>query len=390
VPVRLLDLRARLRAWPPLRVDGGLAALLLLEALVEASFADAPWSQRLAVAGPVALVALGVLLRRRLAVVAVTAAVLGIASISLLREPVGDALEGVWFAWLFVTYSMATRCDGRQLAAGLAISVAGMVLAIALEPDASAADFVVGAVIFVGAPVFAGRALRARVRLGQALAEKAQQLDRERHRRTDEAAADERARIAGELHDVVAHALGAMTIQAAAARRLADKDAARAGGAFEAIEATGREALGEIRTLLDVLRAEDQEEEPALAPQPSLAALEDLTERLRRSGLVVDVRMHGPPPAKLPHSVDLTAYRVVQEALEAALEHGGAGAAQVSLRYVDGDLVIEVLDDGAAEGRRLLGLQERVRVFGGRVEADGAGAGGHVVRASLPLEGVPA
>jgi signal transduction histidine kinase len=390
VPIRPLDLRARLRAWPPLRVDAVLAALLLLEALVEVVLADATWSQRVGVLLPAGLVATGVLLRRRLPLVAVAVAVLGIVSINLIADDVADALEGVWFACLFVTYSMATRCDGRLLVAGVAIALAGTLLAIFTEPDTNGGDLLFGLIVFVGAPVFAGRALRARVRLGQAMADKAQQLDRERHRRADEAAADERARIAGELHDVVAHALGAMTIQAAAARRLADKDAARAAGAFEAIEHTGREALGEIRTLLDVLKAEATEEQPALAPQPSLSALAELTEHLSQAGLRVDVHQEGAAPAKLSHSVDLTAYRVVQEALEAALEHGGAGAARVVLSYLDSELTIEVHDDGARDGRRLLGLQERVRVFGGRVEADGAEDGGHVVRASLPLEGVAA
>jgi signal transduction histidine kinase len=195
------------------------------------------------------------------------------------------------------------------------------------------------------------------------------------------------------LHGVVAHALGAMTIQAAAARRLADKDAARAAGAFEAIEHTGREALGEIRTLLDVLRAEDAStaEEPALAPQPSLSTLEDLAERLRRVGLQVEVAQQGAAPAKLPTGVDLTAYRVVQEALEAALEHGHAGAASVLVRFTDDELLIEVSDDGPRGDRNLLGLQERVRVFGGRIEAGGGQpGGGHVLRAGLPLESVPA
>jgi signal transduction histidine kinase len=392
VPERLQHLRARLRAWPPLRVDGALALLLLAEALIEVSLADAPWSARLAVLVPAGLMAVAILLRRTAPLVAVTLAVAGIASIGLLRESVEDALEGVWFAWLLVTYSMAARSDSRRLLVGVAISLAGAVVAILLSENPSAADFFFGVVLFIGAPVFAGRALRSRLRLGQALAAKAEQLDRERGRRAEEAAADERARIAGELHDVVAHALGAMTIQAAAARRLADKDAARAAGAFEAIEHTGREALGEIRTLLEVLRGDEEAEQPALAPQPSLSSLTELAEQMRRSGLHVEVSQDGATPAKLPTGVDLTAYRVVQEALEAALEHGGAGAARVLVRYADHELTLEVRDDGPHGGRRMLGLQERVRVFGGRVEADdaGPGGGGHVLRASLPLEGVAA
>jgi signal transduction histidine kinase len=229
--------------------------------------------------------------------------------------------------------------------------------------------------------------LRSRLRLTEALREKVAIAEADRSDRASEAIAEERTRIASELHDLVAHALGAMTIQASAARRLAEVDATRAATAFEAVETTGRDALGELRTLLEVLR--DDETEPSAAPQPSLDALPQLVERARAIGLGVSLDVEGVRPAGLPASVDLTAYRVVQDALRAAREEGGAGSATVTVRYRGDRVEIEVVDDGlrVAE-RRLLGLRERVRLYGGEVSSGALRPDGHILRARLPLEGV--
>ena len=233
-------------------------------------------------------------------------------------------------------------------------------------------------------------ALASRVRLGRALEDKPERLEAARAGRAREAALGERGRIAGELHDVVAHALGAMTIQAAAARRLSAIDAQRAAGAFEAIETTGRDALVELRTLLDALRG-DEGPTPLHEPQPSLAVLANLAARARAAGLPVELELHGERPPDLAASIDLTAYRVVQEALTEALRQGGAGSARVVVRYLEDSLEIEVSDDGMrVAGRRLLGLRERVRLYGGQVDAGTRREGGHLVQARLPLEGVPA
>jgi signal transduction histidine kinase len=386
VPGRLSDVRARLRAWPPLRVDALLAALVLAEGLVEALLAAASLPARLSALGPLVLVAAGVVVRRRRPVEACALAAAGVAGVGLLVPGVRDDLQGLFFAWLFVNYSLATRVLDRQLAAGVAIAVAGTVLAVAGETHPQLQDLAFAGLLFVVAPLFAGRMLHHRVRLADALREKAQRAERDRARRVEEAATEERTRIAGELHDVVAHALGAMTIQAAAARRLAETDAGRATGAFEAIETTGRGALAELRTLLDVLRGD--EEQPAREPQPGLASLQELVARTRAAGLPVELEVHGSPET-LPASVDLAAYRIVQEALAAAADEGGAGRARVIVRHTDEALEVEVLDDGRPR-RDLLGLQERARVFGGQVRSGQRRSGGHVVRARLPLGGVTA
>ena len=224
--------------------------------------------------------------------------------------------------------------------------------------------------------------LRNRARLNRALHSRAERADREREAAADAAALEERTRIAGDLHDVIAHALSAMTVQAAAARRMAERDPARAEASFAVVETTGREALTELRRLLGVLRRDD--EELALAPQPSLAHVSTLIQRATASGLRVELRIDGEPVA-LPAGIDLTAYRLVQEALRRAREGGRAARASVRVTYATAEVRIEVVDDGAPEDRRLLGLRERVAVYGGELKAAAAEDGGWRVAARLPV-----
>jgi signal transduction histidine kinase len=243
-------------------------------------------------------------------------------------------------------------------------------------------DYLLSAVALIFGPVLLGRVLRNRAQLNRALSEKAGRLARERGERAAAAAAEERTRIAGELHDVVAHALSAMVVQAAGARRLAERDPARAAEAFHTVEISGREALTEIRGLLGVLRRED--EELALAPQPSLRHVGSLVQRVQAAGLPVELAVEG-EARELPIGVDLTAYRVVQEALGGALEHGHAGRARVRLSYGSDHVELEVADDGPTPARPLLGIRERVTLSGGTLRAGARRDGGHVVRARLPL-----
>jgi signal transduction histidine kinase len=385
-------LRARVREISPRTLDVGLAALVFAGTLLEACLADAPWGARLASAGPGALVAAAIVIRRRAPLASITVGVAGIASANLLDRAVFDALNTAYFAFLFIVYSMAGRESGRRLLTAVAICFAGILLTTATEQHRDTAflgQVLVGTGFFIIAPVFAGVLLHSRLRLTEALREKAALADADRADGAQEAVITERVRIASELHDLVAHALGAMTIQASAARRLAEVDATRAATAFEAVETTGRDALGELRTLLEVLR--DDESEPSAAPQPSLNALPALAERARAVGLGVELDVQGLRPSTLPASVDLTAYRVVQDALRAAREDGGAGSATVTVRYRGDRVDIEIADDGmrVAE-RRLLGLRERVRLYGGEVSSGAQRPSGHVLRARLPLEGAPA
>ncbi len=275
------------------------------------------------------------------------------------------------------------------MAAGVALTYAASVAGALLDAyPTTVLDLILGSLVFAVGPILLGRVISSRSRLNEALREKAERLRRDRAGQAELAAAAERTRIAGELHDVVAHAMSAMVVQAGGARRLAGRDPDRAREAFAAVEATGREALTEIRRLLGVLRRED--EEIGLAPQPGLRHLAALVRRTQAAGLRVELRVDG-EARPLPPGVDLTAYRLLQEALGGALEHGAAGLAQVTVRYKPDEVGLEVLDDGAAGAgpRPLPGVRERVSLYGGQMQAGRRRRGGHAVRARLPVGGAP-
>jgi signal transduction histidine kinase len=212
------------------------------------------------------------------------------------------------------------------------------------------------------------------------------QLAREERARA--AVEEERARIARELHDAVGHSVSVMTVQASAVRRLLTPEQKRELEALTAVERTGREALAEMRRMVGVLRHGD--EAPALAPQPGLEQLSLLIEQVREAGLPVQLRVEG-VAAKLPASLDLTAYRLVQEGLTNALKHARAQHAEVLLRYEPNVLEITVTDDGCGGstatdgGHGLIGMRERVSVYGGELSVGPLDRGGFEMRARLPL-----
>ena len=287
---------------------------------------------------------------------------------------------------LILSYSVGAHAEGRRLWAGVAVLVVGAVAAVRLDrPPGGADDLLFAGTILVGGPVLLGRLVRSRVRLNQALEEKAAALEEDREALAAGAVVQERERIAGELHHVVSEALASMVGQATTAEELSRVRPDGAEAAFSAVETTGREALGEIRRLLGVLRRED--EELALAPQPSLAHLADLVARVHASGLPVELDVQGEHDP-LPAGVDLTAYRLVQEALGSALEAPGDRRAAVRVRYDGDQLALEVTDLGASPSgdRPLLGMRERVALYGGDLVAERVDGSGYTVRAWLPLE----
>ena len=220
----------------------------------------------------------------------------------------------------------------------------------------------------------------------KALEERAERLERERNAERARAVAEEQARIARELHDVIAHNVSVMVVQAAAANDVFDTRPERAREALHAIEASGRSALAELRRLLGVVRGDGAE----FTPQPGLDRLDDLVAQVRAAGLAVAVSVEG-APRSLPTGVDLSAYRVVQEALTNTLRHAEATRADVSLRYRDDELDVEVRDDGGGNGERrrpgrgLIGMRERVTAFGGSLETGPPNTGGFGVSARFPL-----
>ena len=237
-----------------------------------------------------------------------------------------------------------------------------------------------------------GDNLRVRRAYTRQLENRAAELEIEREEKATQAVTEERARIARELHDVVAHYVSVMVVQAAGARRIADKDPVAARGALEAVEAAGRTALAEMRRMLEVLRADD----PGMGPQPGLGEIDRLIGNVRDAGLPVEYSIEG-TACCLPAGMDLAAYRIVQEALTNTVKHGGKATARVTVRYTSDTLEIEVIDDGrgaaapllsAADGggHGLIGMKERVGLFGGELQTGPVLTGGYRVFARMPIE----
>jgi signal transduction histidine kinase len=252
-------------------------------------------------------------------------------------------------------------------------------------------DFLLPTVLFGGAWL-AGRLVQKRQLYAQAFAERASMLERERDVNARVAAAEERVRLARELHDAVGHSVSIMVVQAGAERLALGEERPATREALLAIERTGREALAEMSRLLGLLRKEG--ERLALAPRPSLGQVEDLVATVRNAGVPVELRVDGERRA-LPPSVDVSAYRVVQEALTNVVKHAGPAHASVAVRYGREAVEVEVTDDGSqsvngkAPGYGLAGMKERVELHGGTLEAGKRTEGGFRVKARLPFGAVP-
>jgi signal transduction histidine kinase len=330
-------------------------------------------------------IAAGLAVRRRSPIASIVLALIGFVAFQPLGLEVNDNVYASFFGVLFLLFSFGLHEPrARVLLGGVVFVFACNILSLAIDAYPSTViDAIFGGFVIAGGPILLGRVIANRSRLNAALVEKTERLRRDRADQAEQAAAEERARIAGELHDVVAHAMSAMVVQAGGARRLAEKDPARARAAFAAVEETGREALTEIRRLLGVLRHQD--DEIALAPQPSLRHLGALLRRVEAAGLPIELQVDG-VERPLPPGVDLTAYRLVQAALGDALERGGAGRAEVRVRYRADGVDLDVTDDGTG-ARPLAGVRERVGLYGGQLHAGRRRSGGHAVRAKLPVGG---
>jgi signal transduction histidine kinase len=296
--------------------------------------------------------------------------------------------DGVTFlvgcAALFLVGSLRDR---SQAVTGLAVAEGILAVVVYNDPRSGVGNFIVGSIIFTIVWTIAFGVGRKSVEADEAKG-RAARAEREREERARSAVTEERARIARELHDVVGHSVSVMTVQASAVRRLLRPEQQREREALLIVEQTGREALAEMRRMVGVLRR--PEEAPALAPQPSLEHLGKLVEQAREAGLPVDLRVEG-EPLPLPAGLDLTAYRLVQEGLTNALKHARAERAQVLVRYSDGDIEVTISDDGRGagsgdgSGHGLVGMRERVAVYGGELEAGPRPEGGYRLRARLPL-----
>jgi len=302
-----------------------------------------------------------------------------------------------WVALLVVFYSLGAHAERRRAivagAAGGVVLVGGDL--VDLFSGGAGLEDTVPAWFMLAAAYGVGFALRGQRVQSTLLARRAERLEQEREQRARLAVAEERVRIARELHDIIAHTISVMVVQAQAGQRVLEGEQASAREALGSIETTGRQALVEMRRLLGILRNEDRE--LALAPRPSLAHLDVLAERMTEAGLPVDLHIEG-EAKPLPLGVDLSAYRIVQEALTNALQHAGPAAARVVVRYRPESVELEITDNGrgrsdgpggrSGEGHRsghgLVGMRERAALVGGHVEAGADGGHGYIVRARLP------
>jgi signal transduction histidine kinase len=307
----------------------------------------------------------------------------------------GDDLVAGWNAAvlsfdcsIIAAYSAGANAAQRHAAAALAALTAANIVDAMGAPGNLAGNLALGIVVFSLVPWLVGQALRRERRRTSQLEELAASLAAERDRHADLAVAAERGRIARELHDIVGHAISVIAVQADAAARLLPHDPSRVAGPLETIQTTSRGALAEMRRLVGLLRVTDAAE---LEPAPGLADLEQLADEARRSGLPVTVDLIG-ESRPLPATLDLAAYRIVQEGLTNVRKHARDAEAKVTVSYSPASLGIEVHDNGGGNGTPtgtgygLIGIKERVALLGGELESGPAAGGGFTLRATLPLE----
>jgi signal transduction histidine kinase len=302
----------------------------------------------------------------------------------------------LWVAIPVAVYSVAAYGDRWASLTGLVVAEVGSV-ANQLTPGRFQAPTVVGNALLIAAAWLLGHFVGVRRVSVLRLEERTAELEQAREELARRAVVEERLRLARELHDVVAHAMSVIAVQSGVGAHVADTHPEEAAMALAAIETTSRSALEELRRLLGVLRQED-EPRGDLAPVPGLADLEDLLAEVTKAGLAVKLRVNGTRPP-LPAGVDLSAYRIVQEALTNVVKHAGSARAQVVVGYGDQDVTVEVIDDGrgavtsvsdgrVGTGHGLIGMRERVQAFGGDLEVGPRPAGGFRVAARLPLAAV--
>ena len=367
----------------PFSVDVLLAALFAVVCVVELLTIDQEGSRGVTLsAGVVAMSALA--FRRRNVMVAALLFVGPVFGQMLAGGYLTTSSTVPFVAVLFLLYSVGRYAPDSRFPAATALIMGGTAITIFLE-DGFQLEEVFWSVFLFGLPVLAGRALHSRALLQAELRAKAEAAERQRAERARGAVEDERARIAAELQALVANGLSAMVVQAETVPRTLDAgDFVGARTALTAVEETGRDALTEMRRLLGVLRRDGDGAE--LAPQPGLARVETLIARTSERGLEVVLRVDG-TRRELSPGVDLTAYRVIEDALEAATKKG-ADKAEVLLRYRDDELQLQVSDDREGDSsERLPGLRDRVGLYGGNLRADRTDDGSYRLRARLPLEG---
>ena len=382
------------RLWPLARRYGfdAMIVVVALENAVAAAVAgnsgDAPRTTRWFTVPASAAIVLVLLARRRFPFAAPASVWLMGAALSFIDGRLATFNGATLAAGLAAALLLGNLPDSVEARLGLIIGLAGAAVVVENKPGHQAEEFIFIPVL-VAIAWLAGFALHERSEQTEAAEGRARQAEQEREAMAHIAVAEERARIARELHDIVAHSLSVMVLQAGAVRHRLAGDLAEDKSALEEVEEAGRQALAEMRRLLGVMRRDDDERD--LTPQPSLASVDALVDQISGAGLPVHLHVEGEPIA-LPTGIELSAYRIIQEGLTNALKHGRASRADVTLRYIRDALEVEVCDDGQGRattdgaGYGLLGIQERVKIYGGTMTAETAPGRGFALKTRLPLE----
>jgi signal transduction histidine kinase len=349
---------------------------------------DGPTTPKWFAVPATALIVLPLLARRRLPFAAPIAVWVVAALLSFVDGRLVGFTTTASVAGLVAAFLLGNLPDRVQARVGLVVVLAGAATLMYNNPSHTLGELVViPTMFFIGG--LAGLALRHRAAQAEDAEERAARAEQERVTATRIAVAEERARIARELHDIVAHSVSVMVLQVGAVRHRLPQSLAEDKDALSDVENAGRSALAEMRRLLGAMHDGQQVE---LAPQPGLNSLDALVERVGRAGLPVRLHVVG-DSVSLPPAMDLSAYRIVQEGLTNSLKHAKANSADITVRYGGDDLELEVRDNGVGAatsdglGHGLVGIQERVKIYGGEMSAGAAPEGGFVLTARLPLEG---
>lgn len=370
-----------------------LVVLLVLAAVLEVALRrdspNAPQTTLWFCLPALALLVLPTFARRRFPFAAPAAFWLLVTAFSFVDGRLVPYSIAVFLIGMVASYQLGNVYDSRHAWAGLAIVLGGAAIIVDNTPAHSASSLVFIPTLF-GISWLAGFALHSREEQAEAAEARALQAEREREVAARIAVAEERARIARELHDIVAHSVSVMVLQVGAVRHKLPGALAEESDALRGVEKTGRTALAEMRRLLGAMRRDDDDLE--LGPQPGLDGLDSLVAQVERAGLPVRLHVEG-KAYPLPRAIDLSAYRIVQEGLTNTLKHAYAGHADVTLRYRPDELGIEVRDDGRGsaasdgQGHGLVGIRERVKIYGGEMTAGKADGGGFLLNVRLPVGG---
>jgi signal transduction histidine kinase len=371
-----------------------LIVLLTIAAMVEVAVnrdsTDAPSTSLWFNVPAIAIMVLPLFARRRFPFAAPATYWLLAAALSFVDGRLVSSMTSIFVVGMAASFLLGNLRDVLQARTGLAVVLGSAAIVVYNVPQHSASELVFIPLLF-GICWLAGFALRGQAEQAEAAEVRATQAEREREAAMRLAVAEERARIARELHDIVAHAVSVMVLQVGAVRHKLPDALAEDREALRSVEQAGRTALAEMRRLLAAMRRDGDDVE--LTPQPGLDGLDSLLDEVGRAGLPVRLHVDG-EPFPLPRAIDLSAYRIVQEGLTNALKHAGASRADVTVRYRPDELQIDVRDNGEGgstsngqQGHGLVGVRERVKIYGGEMSAGTANGGGFILSTRLPLGG---